>query len=101
MSDAGKSSIREAYERDGFVFPLRAMGPMETEEYRVKLQEHERINGQPLQARMRHQSHLLFTWAYELIHHPRILDAVEEIIGPNILCSSLPRYALWCLKVLC
>ena len=77
MSDVNTSSSKEAYERDGFVFPLRAMGPMETEEYRVKLQDHERMNGKPLQARMRHQSHLLFTWASELIHHPKILDAVE------------------------
>ncbi|MDX1683335.1 MAG: hypothetical protein R3336_09460, partial [Phycisphaeraceae bacterium] len=23
---------------------------------------------------------------YELIHHPKILDLVEDIIGPNIIC---------------
>ena len=35
---------------------------------------------------MRHQVHVLFTWANELVRHARILDAVEQIIGPNILC---------------
>ena len=35
---------------------------------------------------LRHKSHLLFTWLNDLVRHPRILDAVEDIIGPNILC---------------
>lgn len=71
-----------------FVFPCAPWGPMETEEYRVKLQDHERMNGKPLQARMWHQSHLLFNWVYELIHHPKIRDAVKGIVGPDILCWS-------------
>jgi ectoine hydroxylase-related dioxygenase (phytanoyl-CoA dioxygenase family) len=35
---------------------------------------------------MRHKTHLLFTWADALVHHPRVLDAVEDCIGPNIVC---------------
>jgi hypothetical protein len=27
--------------------------------------------------------HLLFTWADELVHHPKVLDAVEDVIGPT------------------
>jgi non-haem Fe2+, alpha-ketoglutarate-dependent halogenase len=37
---------------------------------------------------MRHKVHLLFTWANELARHPKILDAVEDVIGPDILCWS-------------
>ena len=37
---------------------------------------------------MRHKVHLLFTWANELARHPTILDAVEDVIGPDILCWS-------------
>ena len=37
---------------------------------------------------MRHKSHLLFTWLDGLIRHPAILDAVEGVIGPDILCWS-------------
>src|SRR6202035_615092 len=44
---------------------------------------------------LRHKTHLLFTWLNDLIRRPSILDAVEDIIGPNILCSLaaklLPR----------
>lgn len=31
------------------------------------------------------KSYLLFPWAAELVRHPAILDAVEELIGPDIL----------------
>ena len=32
---------------------------------------------------LRQKSHLLFTWLNELIRHPRILDAVEALLGPD------------------
>jgi ectoine hydroxylase-related dioxygenase (phytanoyl-CoA dioxygenase family) len=37
---------------------------------------------------MRQKPHLLFTWASELARHPKILDAIEDVIGPDILCWS-------------
>jgi len=30
--------------------------------------------------------HLLFTWLAELVRHPSVLDAVEDVLGPDILC---------------
>ena len=53
---------------------------------------------------VRHKPHLLFTWLNELIRHPRILDAVEDVIGPDILCwgtiffikeARNPGYVSW------
>ena len=35
---------------------------------------------------MRHKVHLLFTWAAELVCNEQILDAVEDLLGPDILC---------------
>ena len=32
------------------------------------------------------RSHLLFTWVDELVHHPKIVDAVEDMFGPDLLC---------------
>ena len=42
--------------------------------------------GGTLTGPLRHKTHLLFTWLNDLIRHPGILDPVEDIIGPNILC---------------
>ena len=42
--------------------------------------------GAPLQGNWRHKAHLLFTWVDELVHHPKIVDAAEDVLGPNLLC---------------
>ena len=76
----------ETYRRDGFYSPIRVMSATDAGNYRNALETHEALAGQPLQGNMRHKTHLLFTWADELVHHPAILDAVEDAIGPDILC---------------
>ena len=76
----------ETYRRDGFYSPVRVMSADDARKYRNALEAHEAHAGQPLQGNMRHKTHLLFTWADELVHHPAILDAVEDAIGPDILC---------------
>jgi non-haem Fe2+, alpha-ketoglutarate-dependent halogenase len=75
-----------AYRRDGYFFPVRVMDEAAIQPYRRRLEEHELRTGAPLQSNWRHKTHLLFTWADELVHHPRILDAIEDVIGPDILC---------------
>lgn len=74
------------FERDGFVFPVRVMSRGEAEAYRRRLEAYEVTNGGPIQSNMRHKVHLLFTWANEIVRHPRILDAVEDLLGPNLIC---------------
>jgi ectoine hydroxylase-related dioxygenase (phytanoyl-CoA dioxygenase family) len=76
----------DAYKREGCYFPVRVMSAADARKYRVALEAHEALAGKPLQGNWRHKTHLLFTWADELVHHPKILDAVEDIIGPDILC---------------
>ena len=74
------------YHRDGFVFPVRVLSTDEAAYYRRCLETHERALGKPLQGNFRHKTHLLFTWADALVHHPKILDAVADVIGPDSLC---------------
>ena len=76
------------YHRDGFHFPVGVLSAAEARSYRDRLEANERQLGGPLSGNMRHKVHLLFTWANELARHPRILDAVEDVIGPDILCWS-------------
>ena len=92
------------YHRDGFHFPVRVLSATEARSYRDRLEAQERALGGPLSGNMRHKVHLLFTWANELARHPRILDAVEDVIGPDILCWSTtfftkearsPAYVSW------
>ncbi len=41
---------------------------------------------------VRSKSHLLFTWMDDLVRHPKVLDAVESVIGPNILIYHLTSW---------
>ena len=76
----------EQYRRDGFYFPVRVLSPEEAGRYRARLEAAERANGGALGGQLRQKCHLLFTWLDELIRHPRILDAVEDLLGPDLLC---------------
>src|SRR2546428_8594889 len=76
----------EVFRRDGFYSPIRVMPAGDARRYRNALEAHEAKTGAPLQGNWRHKMHLLFTWADELVHHPKVLDAVEDVIGPDILC---------------
>lgn len=76
------------YRRDGYHFPIRVLSADQAHGYRDRLEEQERALGGPLSGNMRHKVHLLFTWANELARHPAILNAVEDVIGPDILCWS-------------
>ena len=75
-----------AYQREGYVFPLRAISAEQAARYREALQKYEAGTGKPLAGKYKHKVHLLFNWASELVHSPAILDAVESVIGPDILC---------------
>ena len=92
------------FHRDGFVFPVRVLSAPQAAHYRTCLEAHEAATGKPLQGNLRHKTHLLFTWADELVHNPAILDAVADVIGPDILCwntnffikeASNPGFVSW------
>jgi non-heme Fe2+,alpha-ketoglutarate-dependent halogenase len=76
------------YRRDGFCFPVDVLTADEATGLRARLEAFEAREGKPLAGDMRHKAHLLFTWLNELVHNPRILDAVEDVLGPDILCWS-------------
>ena len=61
------------------------MSAGEAQHFRASLEKFEAAypDQKPL---LRNKSHLAFRWADDLIRHPGILDVVEQIIGPNILC---------------
>ena len=94
----------ERYREEGFLSPIRVMSPEEALALRRRLERFEAETGAPLRGDLRHKSHLLFTWLAELVRHPRILDAVEDLYGPDLLCwssnffikeSETPAFVSW------
>jgi non-heme Fe2+,alpha-ketoglutarate-dependent halogenase len=82
-----------AYRRDGIRFPVDVMTPAEADALRVRLEAAEAAHGGRLPPRINQKPHLLYPWMAELVRHPRILDAVEDVIGPDILCWSAQFFA--------
>src|SRR5262249_9141042 len=77
-----------SYRADGFLFPLDARSPAEAQPYRAALDATPAELGGSLMdvdRKYRGNLHLLCCWMDELIRHPAILDAVEDLIGPDIL----------------
>ena len=94
----------EAYRRDGFVFPVRIMDRAEAAALRARFDALEAETGAELQSRFKIKAHMPLTWLNELVRNPAMLDAVEDLIGPDILCwgSSFftkkardPRFVSW------
>lgn len=76
------------YRYNGFLFPIPALTPDEIAYFRAGVDRLEQELGSPVaEADVKWRSHgyAHSPWFNELIRHPRILDAVEDVIGPNIL----------------
>lgn len=93
-----------AYQKDGFLFPVEAYSPQEAHELSLKLEHMESTVGHELQQKFRIKAHLPFPWLCSVVRNEKLLDAVEDIIGPNILCWGAsffakkahdPRYISW------
>jgi ectoine hydroxylase-related dioxygenase (phytanoyl-CoA dioxygenase family) len=76
----------DAYWRDGCIFPIRVMSAADAAELRRRLEAFEAETGGPLKGDLRHKSHLLFSWLGDLVRQERIVDAIEDLYGPNLLC---------------
>lgn len=74
------------YRQEGYCFPVRILDDGEVAANRQKLETFEASQGHPIEGAQRSKSHLLFTWIDDLMRNDRILDAVEDLIGPDILC---------------
>ncbi|MSO93045.1 MAG: phytanoyl-CoA dioxygenase family protein [Rhodospirillales bacterium] len=89
MGKALSGEAIEHYKREGYLFPVRVMSEDEAAFYRAKIEAFEAVgDGRPrIDSKYLKTSkmHLLFTWANALVRHPRILDVVEDLLGPDLL----------------
>jgi non-heme Fe2+,alpha-ketoglutarate-dependent halogenase len=83
---------RQFYEENGYLYPLRVFSDDETAEFRRQFDDYTDRNkdrlGQLIPRERRAVyglTHLMLPWVYQMVSHPRALDAVEGAIGPNIL----------------
>lgn len=96
MQEPGTLSPRQraAYRDDGFLFPLRVLSTAAAADYRCRLESMEREFAgaeppvalpRPLRDYIRVHSEVVMPMAAELALYPAVLDAVESLIGPDIM----------------
>ncbi len=76
------------YREQGFLSPVDALGAEEARGVRSLVESVEAQHGGTWPRAWSLKSHLIFTALDRVVHHPKILDAVEDILGPDILCWS-------------
>ena len=111
LSDAAIAEYRDT----GAHSPVRVFSPGEAATLRASIEgfeaergpiftENRPRPGDPFQGSYRFKSHLLFKCLADAVRHPKILDMVEDLIGPNILCwtthwfikeAGSPKFVSW------
>lgn len=96
-----------AYHHNGFLFPIPALTQAEIATCLAGLRQLESELGSPVadaDVKWRSHAYAHSVWFNDLIRHPKILDVIEDVIGPNILVWTStffikephsPTFAAW------
>jgi len=94
----------EQFRREGYLSPVRVMSEEAATAVREKLQAYEQSTGGPLRGEFRHKSHLLFKFLSDVVHDEKIVDAIEDLYGADLLCwttnffikeANTPAFVSW------
>jgi hypothetical protein len=77
-----------SYRERGFLSPVPALSVDEARDTRTHVEAIEAANGGKWPRALSLKSHLVYMFLDRIVHHPAILDAVEDIVGPDMLCWS-------------
>ncbi len=80
------------YRRDGYTFPVDVFSAAEVAAFRRRLDGIEAAQGRPLYGYQKQKTYLLFRWAHDAVTHPNMLDAVEDLIGPDIMVFNFSTW---------
>jgi ectoine hydroxylase-related dioxygenase (phytanoyl-CoA dioxygenase family) len=76
----------ERSREQGYLCPIRVLSPEQAADCRARLEAAEAAASGPFAKQMHQKPHLLFTWLDAVVRNDAVLDAVEDAIGPDILC---------------
>lgn len=94
----------ERFRSDGYFAPIPILSASDVSRTRACLDELMRRTGDLADPSARHKPHLRSKWVADLVRHPAILDAVEDVLGPNLFVwrsiffakpAGDPRFVAW------
>ena len=75
------------WEDDGYIAPLPVMSPGEISTFQKRLASLEARHPDTVR-KLYGGANVLAPWLYDMTCHPTLLDIVEDMLGPNILCLT-------------
>ena len=88
MSEALTPEDITCYRANGFLHPLDALTTHEVARFQRALADTEsRLGGSLMSVDRKYRGnlHLLTRWVDEIVHHPKMTDVIEDLLGPDIL----------------
>ena len=94
----------QQFRSEGYLLPKRAINEAEAADCLRQLEAYEAQLGHEAQNHVRFKFHLVFNWALNIARNDAILDAVEDLIGPDFLLfagsiwtkdAQDPRFVAW------
>lgn len=96
MTGSLTSAQAKAYQDSGYMAPIRVLDAGEAARCKGLVADlvRQRETDHRLADIMYYKSHLAFRWFADICRHPKVLDAVESLLGPDLLLwnsSFLPK----------
>ena len=85
-----------AFHRDGFVSPVPVLSKPDAAAYRRRFEDYERAHDGWYTLSKGQKIHLLQTWVAGLVRNVSVLDAVEDVLGPDLCDREGGEYAALC-----
>jgi non-heme Fe2+,alpha-ketoglutarate-dependent halogenase len=83
----------EHFRTHGFAYPFDAISAEEAAEYVKRLDSYDAPLGGEAQKQLKIKAHLAAPWIVDLARNEKILDAVESVIGPDILLFGASMFS--------
>ena len=78
----------DSFHEHGFHPGIDVFGEEECDAFRSRVEAFEQARPEAVAWAFDIKTNLLFDWVYDLSRAPRLLDAVEDLIGPDVLLTN-------------
>ncbi|MEM7253811.1 MAG: phytanoyl-CoA dioxygenase family protein [Pseudomonadota bacterium] len=95
MTNVLSAAEAQQYQSAGYIGAKRVLTPAEAAGYLAQVDDYEARAGGPIAGAHRYKCHLLFPWISQLMRDPRILDPVEDLLGPDLMVWTTHLYPKW------
>ena len=78
----------DSFREQGFLPGIDVFGETECDAFRSRVEGFEQARPEAVEWAFDIKTNLLFDWVYDLSRDPRLLDAIEDLIGPDVLLTN-------------